>query len=591
MTKKEIVGILEEIAVLLEIKGENPFKVRAYQNGARALETVEDKVADLIESDRLDKIRGVGDALAKKIVTLHETGSLEYHDSLKASVPPGLLEMLEIPGLGGKKVKAIYGKLGVTSIEELTAACEAGKVADLPGFGPKSQTRILEGIHNREVYGKRHLWWHAREVAEPILEGLRGLPEVERAEHAGSLRRSRETVGDLDFIVASDEPQPVMDWFTGQGWVGEVTAKGETKSSVRMESGLQVDLRVVPSNQFAFALHHFTGSKEHNVSMRQRALGRGYSLSEWGLTEVEEGPRDPEAVSPIREGSPCDPAEIRTEEALFDFLGMEYVPPELREDMGEIESAESDGLPELIRPGDLRGAFHNHTTASDGSSTMAEMAEAADALGWEYLGIADHSKASFQANGLDEARLEKQITTIREFNESGQANARLFAGVECDILPDGRLDLAESVLEQLDYVVVSIHSSFTQSTDVVTQRMIRAIEHPCTTMVGHLTGRILLQREGYAVDVLRVIDAAAANGVIIELNANPYRLDMDWRYWRRAVGKGVLCSINPDAHEAVHLSFVDAGVRIARKGWLTAGQVLNTWPLDRVEGYLAGRGR
>jgi len=593
MTKNEIVEVLEEIAVLLEIKGENPFKVRAYQNGARALETTEDKIDDLIESDRLGEIRGVGDALAKKVVTLHKTGSLEYYDTLKASVPAGLLEMLEIPGLGGKKIKAIYGKLGVTSIEELTVACEEGKVAELPGFGAKSQTRILEGIRNREAYGKRHLWWHARDAAEPILKGLRSLPEVERAEHAGSLRRNRETVGDLDFIVASNHPQPIMDWFTGQIWVGEVTAKGETKSSVRMESGLQADLRVIPPDQYAFALHHFTGSKEHNVSMRQRALGRGYSLSEWGLTETDEGPRDPETLvgRPMREGVLEDPAEIRTEEAIFGFLGMEYVPPELREDMGEIAAAELDELPELIRPGDIRGAFHNHTAASDGSSTLAEMAEAADALGWEYLGIADHSKASFQANGLDEGRLEKQIAVIREFNESGQAKVRVFSGVECDILPDGRLDLAESILGQLDYVVVSIHSSFTQSTDIVTERMIRAIEHPSTTMVGHLTGRILLQREGYAIDTLQVIDAAAANGVIIELNANPYRLDMDWRHWRRAAEKGVLCSINPDAHDVSHLSFVEAGVRVARKGWLTAGQVLNTWPMDRVEGYLAGRSR
>jgi DNA polymerase (family 10) len=593
MTKNQIVEILEEIAVLLEIKGENPFKVRAYHNGARALETTEEKLEDLIESHRLGEIRGVGDALAKKVITLHETGALEYYEKLKASVPAGLLEMLEIPGLGGKKIKAIYGKLGVTSIEELTAACEDGRVADLPGFGAKSQTRILEGIRNREAYGKRHLWWHARQAAEPILKGLRSLPEVERAEHAGSLRRNRETVGDLDFIVASNDPQPIMDWFTDQIWVGEVTAKGETKSSVRMESGLQADLRVIPPDQYAFALHHFTGSKEHNVSMRKRALGRGYSLSEWGLIEIDEGPRDPEALAgrPMREGVSVDPDEIRTEKALFGFLGMEYVPPELREGMGEIEAAEMDELPELIRPGDIRGAFHNHTTASDGSSTLAEMAEAADALGWDYLGIADHSKASFQANGLDEVRLEKQIAAIQEFNESGRAKVRVFSGIECDILPDGRLDLAESILGQLDYVVVSIHSSFTQSTEVVTERMVRAIEHPSTTMVGHLTGRILLQREGYAIDALRVIEAAAANGVIIELNANPYRLDMDWRHWRRAAEKGVLCSINPDAHDVSHLSFVEAGVRIARKGWLTAGQVLNTWPIDRVERYLAGRGK
>ena len=593
MTRKQIVEVLEEIAVLLEIKGENPFKIRAYQNGARALDTMEDDLDELIESGRLGQIRGIGDALAIKIESLQRTGFLGFYDDLKASVPAGLLDLLEIPGLGGKKIKAIYEKLGVTSIAELTVACEAGQVAELAGFGAKSQAKILEGIHNREAYAKRHLWWNAREVAEPILEGLRALPEVERAEHAGSLRRNRETVGDLDFIVASARPGPVMDWFTGLDHVSEVTAKGETKSSVRLESGLQADLRVVRSDQFAFALHHFTGSKEHNVAMRQRALNRGFSLSEWGLTPTEEGPRDPGSLarSPIRESAPGDPAAIRAEEELFGYLGLEYIPPELREGLGEIDAAESDGLPRLVRPEDLRGVFHNHTSASDGANTIAEMAQMAASLGWDYLGIADHSKASFQANGLDEERLARQIEAIRAFNQSGQSAVRIFAGVECDILTDGRLDLADSILKELDYVVVSIHSSFTQTTEVVTARMIRAIEHPCATMVGHLTGRLLLHREGYAVDAMKIIDAAAANGVMIELNANPHRLDMDWRHWRRAAEKGVLCSINPDAHEAEHLAFVDAGVRVARKGWLTAEQVFNTWSLDRVEAYLRKSGK
>lgn len=588
MTRKEIVEVLEEIAVLLEIKGENPFKIRAYQNGARALETMEDDLATIIAAGTLGEVRGVGKALVEKIITLHETGRLEYYDKLKASVPAGLLELLEIPGLGGKKIKAIYGKLEVTSIEELTQACQDGRVAGLAGFGPKSQAKILEGIRNREAYGKRHLWWNARDVAEPILRGLAVLPGVEQAAHAGSLRRNRETVGDLDFIVASNEPGPVMDWFTGQAGIAEVTAHGETKSSVRMESGLQADLRVVPPNQFAFALHHFTGSKEHNVLMRQRALNRGYSLSEWGLTESADGPRDPDGLSiaPAREGCPEDPAAIRSEGELFGFLGLAEIPPELREGLGEIEAAEADTLPKLIEFGDLRGAFHNHTTASDGASTLEEMVAGAEALGWDYLGIADHSKASFQANGLDEARVERQLATIRAFNASGKSRVRVFAGVECDVLPGGELDLDDAVLAALDYVVVSIHSSFTQAADVVTARMIKAIEHPATTMVGHLTGRILLRREGYAIDAARIIDAAAANGVVIELNANPHRLDMDWRLWRRAAEKGVLTSINPDAHDAAHLGFVEAGIRVARKGWLTAAQVLNTWPLDKVEAFL-----
>ena len=588
MTRKEIVEVLEEIAVLLEIKGENPFKVRAYQNGARALETLEEDLGALMASGGLGGIRGVGEALAKKIETLFKTGSLAYYDELKASVPAGLLDLREIPGLGGKKIKAIHEQLGVSSIEELTVACEEGRVAGLAGFGAKSQAKILEGIRNRDAYSKRHLWWTAKGVAEPILEGLRALSQVDRAESAGSLRRSRETVGDLDFIVASADPVPVMDWFVGRGGVSEVTAKGETKASVRLESGLQADLRVVPPDQFVFALHHFTGSKEHNVLMRQRALNRGYSLSEWGLTRTVEGPRGGEGLNraPIRKTAPEDPAKIRSEEALFGFLGLGMIPPELREGLGEIEAAETDQLPQLIRAEDIRGAFHNHTAASDGADSIEEMAAAAAALGWDYLGIADHSKASFQAHGLDERRLERQIRSIRSFNEAGKSSVRLFAGVECDILPDGRLDLADSILGELDYVVVSIHSSFTQPGELVTARMIRAIEHPATTMVGHLTGRLLLHREGYAIDTAKVIDAAAANGVIIELNANPHRLDMDWRHWRRAAEKGVLCSINPDAHEAEHLAFVEAGIRVARKGWLTADQVLNTWPLERVVGYL-----
>ncbi len=588
MTRKEIVEVLEEIAVLLEIKGENPFKIRAYQNGARALDTMEEDLAEVIEGGALGGIRGVGKALVEKIEMLHKTGGLEYHEKLKASVPAGLLELLEIPGLGGKKIKAIYGQLGVTSIEELAAACESDQVAGLAGFGPKSQAKILEGIRNREAYGQRHLWWEAREVAEPILRGLDALPEVEQVASAGSLRRNRETVGDLDFIVASNNPKPVMTWFTQQVGVAEVTAHGETKSSIRLESGLQADLRVVPPSQFAFALHHFTGSKDHNILMRQRALNRGYSLSEWGLTETEEGPRDPGSVAraPARGNAPANPDQIRSEAELFGFLGLESIPPELREGLGEIEAAEQDALPQLVEPADLRGAFHIHTTASDGASTLEDMAEAAETLGWDYLGIADHSKASFQANGLDEARLEKQLVAIRAFNSSGQSRVRIFSGVECDILPDGQLDLADSILAELDYVVISIHSSFTQAAEVTTARMIRAIEHPAATMVGHLTGRILLRREGYAIDAARIIDAAAANGVIIELNANPHRLDMDWRLWRRAAEKGVLCSINPDAHDAAHLGFVEAGIRVARKGWLSAGQILNTWPLAKVERFL-----
>jgi DNA polymerase (family 10) len=356
-----------------------------------------------------------------------------------------------------------------------------------------------------------------------------------------------------------------------------VTAKGETKSSIRLESGLQADLRVVPSEQFAFALHHFTGSKEHNVQMRQRALVRGLSLSEWGLSNEKDG------------SSAKGSRGIDSEEALFRYLDLSFIPPELREGLGEIDVAESGSFPDLVKSEDLKGCFHNHTEASDGVNTLEEMAQAAQDMGWEYLGLADHSKASFQANGLNEERVIQQIEAIRKLNESGTFTTKLFSGIECDILTDGSLDLDDRVLGDLDYVVVSVHASFTQPMDKMTDRIIRAIEHPSTTMLGHLTGRLLLAREAYEVDVEKVINAAVANGVVIEINANPHRLDMDWRHWRRAAEKGLLTSINPDAHSIDHLRFVDAGVRIARKGWLSAESVVNTWSRERVEGFLKNR--
>lgn len=577
LTKAEIADVLNEIGVLLELKGENPFKVRAYQNGARVLENLEEDLGKLVADGRLGEVKGIGEALAQKISELHGTGRLEFHEKLRASLPSGLFDVLEIPGLGAKKVRAMYDQLGVDSIDSLTRACEENRVAELKGFGAKTQEKILAGIKNREAYARRHLWWDAYATAEPILAGLKKVSGVKQAEHAGSLRRGLETVGDLDFIVSARDPKPVMDWFTSMEKVGEVTAKGETKSSVRLEGGMQADLRVVPPEQFVYALHHFTGSKEHNVLMRQRALARGLSLSEWGLT--------PTGESSQKKG----PGEMSDEAALFSELGLNFIPPELREGRGEIEVAERGPLPRLIEYGDLRGVFHNHTDASDGRATLEEMAAAAHALGWDYLGIADHSKASFQANGLNEERLARQIEKIRKFNESGKSPVHIFAGVECDILVDGRMDLDDSILKDLDYVVASVHVSLGQSEDEMTRRLIRAIEHPCTTMLGHVSGRLLLAREPARLDHGKIIDAAAANGVVIELNANPRRLDMDWRWWRRAAEKGVVCAINPDAHSTGQLEFTEAGVRVARKGWIEREHVLNTRPLAEVRACFEAR--
>jgi len=576
MDKKDIIDVLERIGTMLEIKGENPFKVRAYFSGARTLQTMEEDLGQVIRSGKLGEIHGIGKALTEKVETLFNTGQLEFYEKLVASVPDGLMDLLEVPGLGGKKIKALHEQLAVDSIESLTQACKAGKVAELKGFGEKTQEKILSGIKNREAYAARHLWWDARAVVDRILPSLKELPEVEKVEAAGSFRRGMETVGDLDFIVASGNPAPIMEWFTSMDGVTEVTAHGDTKSSIRLEGGMQADLRVVPPEQFYFALHHFTGSKDHNVRMRQKALSLGLSLSEWGLRPEEEKDSSRKA----------GPIEAHAEEDVFRALGLSYVPPALREGMGEVEAAERGELPELIKYTDLRGCFHNHTTASDGRNSLEEMAAEADHRGWDYLGIADHSKSSFQANGLNEERLLKQVQAIHEFNASGRYRARLFAGSEVDILSEGRLDFEDEVLEKLDYVVASVHNGLSQDEETMTQRLIRAIEHPQVTMLGHLSGRLLLRREASRLNVQKVIDAALANGKMLELNANPMRLDMDWRHWRKAAERGLLCCINPDAHALHHFDYQLAGVYAARKGWLQAEHIFNTRTLGEVVDYL-----
>ena len=576
MDKKDIVEVLERIGTMMEIKGENPFKIRAYSAGARTLQTMEEDLGELIEAGRLGDIPGIGKALTEKIETLYTTGELEFYEKLVASVPAGLMDLLDIPGLGGKKIKVLHEKLEVDSIESLTVACQEGRVAELKGFGKKTEEKILSGIKNREAYAARHLWWDARSVVEKILPGLEGLPEVERVEAAGSFRRGMETVGDLDFLVASSNPAPIMDWFTSMDGIAEVTAHGDTKSSIRLEGGMQADLRVVPSEQFYFALHHFTGSKDHNVRMRQKALSLGLSLSEWGLRPEEEKDSSRKA----------GPVEANSEEDIFKALGLQYVPPSLREGMGEVEAAERNELPELLEFSDLKGCFHNHTTASDGRNTLEEMAEEADRRGWEYLGISDHSKASFQANGLDEERLSKQVQAINTINKSGKYRVHLFSGSEVDILSGGKLDFEDSDMEPLDYVVASVHAGLTQDEETMTARLIKVLEHPKVTMLGHMSGRLLLKREPSRMNVQKIIDAAIANGKIIELNANPMRLDMDWRHWRRAAEKGLLCCINPDAHALHHFDFQQAGVLAARKGWLTAQEVFNTRTLTEVKDYL-----
>lgn len=567
MNNHEIAAVFEEIAEMLEIKGDNPFKIRAYRNAAAQLENLGEELETLVEEERLTEIEGIGKDLAQKITALFTKGKLEEYEKLKKSVPAGLLAMMQIPGLGAKKIKILYEELGIKSIEELKKACEGEKIVTIKGFAAKTVENILKGIQNLEAYGKRKYWWEAEAIALPLLEELCKLKFVDQAEVAGSFRRKLETVGDLDFLVSSSHPEKVMDWFTGHKNVISVQQKGPTKSSVRLQEGFQADLRVVPLESYPFALHYFTGSKEHNIKIRHRFLEQGLSLSEYGLS----GKKVP---------------KVRSEEDLFKALGLAYIPPELREDRGEIEAAAENRLPQLITYEDIRGVFHCHTTASDGHNTLAEMVKAVESLGWEYIGITDHSKSSTQANGLSEERLIEQVEQIRKLNASKKYRPFIFAGTECDILTDGRLDYADDILEELDFVIVSIHRGFKMEEKEMTKRIIKAIEHPSVTMLGHMTGRLLLKREPYALNSAKIIDAAIANGKVIELNAHPMRLDMDWRLWHHAKEKGLKCSINPDAHSVHDLLYVQAGVNIARKGWLEKEDVITTFTLSKVKKFL-----
>jgi len=568
MDKDKVADILVEIGTLLELKGENPFKTRAYANAARTLEGLSEPLEKLVAEKRLGEIKGIGEALEQKITELVETGKLKYYEDLKASLAPGLVEMLEISGLGPKKIQALNKKLGVDSIEKLEAACKAGKVAELEGFGEKTQANILEGIERKRTYASKHLLSHALRAAEPLLEQLREHPEVIRCSSAGSMRRFKEVIGDIDLLASSKKPVEVINFFVSQPGLLKVLAKGETKASVIVEGGIQCDLRVVSDAEFPFALAYFTGSKEHNIVMRQRAIQRGLRLNEYGLFKSKEETRDPQLLVACR-----DEAEI------FEKLDLVYVPPELREDSGEFKAAEKNALPKLIDWTQLKGALHNHSNWSDGRNTLEEIAAYMEDLGLEYWAVTDHSKSSFQANGLDAKRLREQIAEIKKLNEKIAARGsdfQLLTGSEVDILKD-RLDFDDDVLAELDVVVASLHvPSSTEAEN--TKRILRAVENKHVHIIGHLTGRLLLEREPYPVNVHAVIDACADTGTWLELNCNPHRFDMDWRHWAYAKSKGVKCVINPDAHRNEHAGFLRLGAGIARKGWLTKADVVNALP-------------
>ena len=580
MSKEAIAHTLEGIAQLLDLKGENPFKIRAYQAAARAVETYAGDLEAVAARGELGQIEGIGKSVAEKIAELIQTGHLAYFDELKAGFPPGIFELFTINGLGAKKIKALYDKLQISSLAELEAACRDGRVAGLPGFGEKTATNLLANIEQRQRNAAFHRLGDVAGEAFQLVASLRGHPAVHRASEGGSFRRRKEVVRDLDFVASTADAKAVGDWFIKLPQVEEVIAHGATKVSVRLTDGIQCDLRLVSDIEYPYALHHFTGSKEHHIALRNRALEKGWSINEYRISAADEN--EPHAPLPT----------ILDETEFYRALGLDYIAPELRENLGEIEAAAHGALPDLIEPENLRGTFHCHTTASDGHSTLEEMAAAALDLGLQYLGIGDHSKSSVQANGQDEGRLAEQSEAIRRLNEGyarDKVPFRLFAGVECDLHKDGTLDFSDEVLAALDYVVVSIHASFTLPQAEMTRRIIRAMENPYVTMMGHLTGRLLLEREGYAVDIPAVLDTAAATGTIIELNANAWRLDMDWRWWHLAKEKGVKCAINPDAHRTEGLQDLWFGVAQARKGWLTRADVVNCLPLGEIEEALRAK--
>jgi DNA polymerase (family 10) len=583
MDKTNVCAILEEMGTILELQGANPFKSRAFHTAARSLEGLTEDLAEVVANDRLQEIKGVGSSIASIIRDLMTKGSSNEHDDLRRSMPPGLLDMLHIEGLGPKRIKQLYDTLHIDSIDSLKRAAEENRLSALKGLGQKVQENVLVGIAALQERSGKLLYARAAPLAKALTAHLQAQKGVRRVEVAGSVRRKKEVVGDIDILAVAEARAraTVMRAFAEHPSVVRTLARGDTKSSVILNEGIQCDLRLVEPDEFPFALQYFTGSKEHNVELRSRARRKGWSLNEYGFSPVEEGKK--------KGASTSRPPRCVDEPGIYRALGLTYIEPELREGMGEIEAAERGTLPRLLEWSDLRGTLHCHSTYSDGLHSLEQMGRAAQAFGWEYLGIADHSKAAAYAHGLQKADVHKQFREIDSLN--AKLGIRLLKGTECDILPSGELDWPPSVLAEFDYVVVSIHSNFKMSEREMTARIIKGLTQKFVTMLGHPTGRLLLSRDPYPVRMPEVIHAAGDAGKMIEINAYPNRLDLDWRLCRLARDAGVRVSINPDAHSIEDLGHTRFGVNVARKGWLAAADVVNTLPLpDLVRTFRGSAG-
>jgi DNA polymerase (family 10) len=569
MTNAAIARILVEMADICEIRGDNAFKIRALRNAAQAIETLPHDLSAMARSEdaakRLREIPGIGAGIAQKIVEICETGDCREHRDLLVEFPPTLLELLSIDGVGPKKARLFHDALGVKTLDDLERAAREGKIRDLPKMGARTEEKILKSIAEHKARAGRWLLSQAEEVVERLLALARSVPGVRRVEAAGSFRRRRETVGDIDLLATCDDPTALMARFAA---AGAVIGTGGTKTSIRLSSGLQCDLRIVPEESFGAALYYFTGSKAHNIAARTMAVRRGLTVNEYGVFRA------------LPDGSPGERIAGRTEEEVFAAIGLPWIPPELRENRGEIEAALEGRLPRLIAPGDLRGDLHMHTTETDGTASIEDMARAALACGHGYCAITEHSKALAFTNGLDESRLAAHAARIREVDRRMGGRIRVLAGIEVDILADGALDLAHDALHALDIVIASVHSRFDMPREEMTERIVRAIESGAADAIGHPTGRILLRREPYPLDMERVMRAARARGVALEVSAYPDRLDLNDVHCRLAKEMGVKLLIDTDAHAPSHLALQRFGVDTARRAWLEKEDVLNTRECD-----------
>ncbi|MBZ5719997.1 MAG: DNA polymerase/3'-5' exonuclease PolX [Acidobacteriia bacterium] len=571
MDNKAIAGILYETADLLEIDGQDSFRIRSYRNAAEAIEALPQQIADLIpEPKKVLEIPGIGKGMLANLQEIFKEGRLSVHADLLKKYHSSMLDLLKIQGLGPKTIALIWSAYQVSDLEGVEKLAREGKIRILPRMGEKHEQKLLKAIEDYRRIAGRFLLDAAESQAEKIIEHLRHFPGVEKITPAGSLRRGRETVGDLDVLVtgkacASDaQREKCIEHIVKLPGLMEVIARGDNKISFRVRGGMQVDVRLLAPNSFGAAMQYFTGSKAHNVALRQRALKMGYTLSEYSLARLD----NEKAVAG------------KTEEEIYAKLKLDYIPPELRENQGEIDAAEEHALPALIEQSDLQGDVHMHTVETDGRNTIEEMAEAAQAHGYKYMAITDHSKNLAFANGLDDKRAQEHVKRIRKANEKSDG-IRIFAGVEVDILADGTLDLSDSVLEQMDLVIASVHSHFNQSAAEMTDRLLKAVENPNTSMIGHPTGRLLLRRDAYQFDVDAVLKVAAQRKVAMELNAYPDRLDLCDRHLRLAKQHGVKIVINTDSHHTSHLDKIRYGVLQARRAWLTKQDVLNTLPAEK----------